>query len=129
MDHFANSVFAAPGRCWRLVTDFAGRPEHCAEPVVRTGRHRLSGREGRVLHVWSCEGAPGGARGGATDSGLSGRRTRTMSEPFLGGPHRHLKREPDCDCGEPGTCLDHRSAELAPTMQVVPAGNPRCSIL
>jgi len=56
LPYFAESVFAARGRCWRLVTDFAGRPEHCPEPVAWTGRHRLSGRDGRVLRVWSCEG-------------------------------------------------------------------------
>jgi hypothetical protein len=56
LDHFAESVFIAPGRCWRLVTDFAGRPEHCTEPVVAIGRHRLSGRDARVVRVWSCEG-------------------------------------------------------------------------
>jgi hypothetical protein len=54
-DHFAECVFSEPGRCWRLVTDSAGRPDHCAEPVVWTGRTQLSGREGRVLTVWSCD--------------------------------------------------------------------------
>jgi hypothetical protein len=63
VDHFAESVFAAPGRCWRLVSDFAGRPEHCAGPVVWTGRWRLSGRNGRVLAVWSCEGYREGLEG------------------------------------------------------------------
>jgi hypothetical protein len=61
-DHFAESVFAAPGRCWRLVTDFAGRPEHCTEPVTVTGRTRLAGRNGKVLQVWSCEGHGEGLR-------------------------------------------------------------------
>jgi hypothetical protein len=61
MDHFADAVFAAPGRCWRLVTDFAGRPDHCTEPVIWTGRHRLSGRNGKMLRVWSCEGHVEGA--------------------------------------------------------------------
>jgi hypothetical protein len=54
--HFAESVFAAPGRCWRLVTDFTGRPDHCSEPVVWMGRYRLSGRDARVVRVYSCEG-------------------------------------------------------------------------
>jgi hypothetical protein len=54
--HFADSVFAAQGRCWRLVTDFAGRPTHFDEPVFWTGRTRLSGRNGKVPRVWSCQG-------------------------------------------------------------------------
>jgi hypothetical protein len=58
VEHFADSVFVAPGRCWRLVTDFAGRPEHCAEPVTWVGRTRLKERNGngRLLRVWSCDG-------------------------------------------------------------------------
>jgi hypothetical protein len=32
----------------------AGRPEHCSEPVVWVGNHRLSG--GEQIRVWSCEG-------------------------------------------------------------------------
>lgn len=70
MDHFADSVFAEPGRCWRLVTDFAGRPDHCPEPVVWVGRTRLSGRDGKLLRLWSCQGhAEGleGAKGANTD--------------------------------------------------------------
>jgi len=53
--NYAEAVFSQPGRCWRLVTDFTGRPDHCTEPVVWMGQHPLSGRDGRVLRVWSCE--------------------------------------------------------------------------
>jgi hypothetical protein len=53
MDHFANAVYSAS---WRLVADFAGRPTHCKQPVAWTGRARISGRSGKVLRVWSCEG-------------------------------------------------------------------------
>jgi hypothetical protein len=56
VDHFVDAVFATQDQCWRLVTDFAGRPEHCDELVVVEGRIRLSGRNGRLLRVWSCEG-------------------------------------------------------------------------
>lgn len=56
MDHFAQAGSAEPARCSRMVTDFAGRPEHCAEPVTWTGRHHLSGQDGRLLRVWSCDG-------------------------------------------------------------------------
>jgi len=48
--HFADSVFA-------------GRSDHCSEPVAWTGRIRLSGRDGRVLRVWSCEGHREGLEG------------------------------------------------------------------
>ena len=56
LDHFAESVFAEPGCCWRMETDFAGRPEHCAEPIVWEGRTRLRGPNGKMLRVWSCDG-------------------------------------------------------------------------
>jgi hypothetical protein len=56
MDHYADAVFSKPGRCWRLVYEQgdAGRPEHCPEPVVVTGRHRMA--SGKRISVWSCEG-------------------------------------------------------------------------
>jgi hypothetical protein len=31
-----------------------GAPDHCPEPVVWVGNHRLSG--GKRIRVWSCEG-------------------------------------------------------------------------
>jgi hypothetical protein len=34
-DFFTNAVFAASGRCWRLVTDFAGRPVLSPLPLCR----------------------------------------------------------------------------------------------
>lgn len=49
VEHVADSVFAESGRCWQLVTDSAIRPNHCFGPVTWTGRHRVSGRSGRVF--------------------------------------------------------------------------------
>ena len=62
VDHFADSVFAEPGGCWRLVTDFAARPTHCTEQIVVEGRTRLSGWNGRAAAGAELRGAPGGAR-------------------------------------------------------------------
>ena len=55
MDHYADAVFPEPGRCWRMVqTAGVGAPDHCSEPVVWVGNHRLSG--GKRIRVWSCDG-------------------------------------------------------------------------
>jgi len=53
--HYADAVFSEPGRCWRMVQKpGVGAPDHCPEPVVWVGNHRLSG--GKRIRVWSCEG-------------------------------------------------------------------------
>jgi len=55
VDHYADAVFSEPGRCWRMVQQAGvGAPDHCSDPVVWVGNHRLSG--GKRIRVWSCEG-------------------------------------------------------------------------
>jgi hypothetical protein len=53
---YAGAVFSEPGQCWRFVyrSPDDGRPEHCPEPVVWAGDHRLKG--GKRIPVGSCEG-------------------------------------------------------------------------
>jgi hypothetical protein len=34
--------------------DGTGRPDHCSEPVVWAGDHRLA--SGKKIRVWSCDG-------------------------------------------------------------------------
>ena len=52
-----------PRQYRRFVSDFAGRPIACKEPVAWTGRTRRRGRDGKVFKVESCEGHREGLEG------------------------------------------------------------------
>jgi len=55
VDHYADAVFAEPGRCWRFIQQAGvGAPANCSEPVVWVGNHRLNC--GKGIRVWSCDG-------------------------------------------------------------------------
>jgi hypothetical protein len=55
LPHFADVVFAEPGRCWRMIqATGAGSSDHCPEPVVWVGDYHLAG--GEQVRVWSCDG-------------------------------------------------------------------------
>jgi hypothetical protein len=56
-EHYTEA-FAIRDGCFRLVSDHAGRPTHCAEPRVWVGTHE--DRLGRPHTVQACDGHRGG---------------------------------------------------------------------
>jgi hypothetical protein len=57
-EHYAEAFSPQPGRCFRLVGDAAGRPEHCSEPPAWSGIFR--DQEGKPHRVEACQGHRGG---------------------------------------------------------------------